>query len=67
MNVRFLCKYNRILLYVLTELGYVLICLVKEKRKCSFENAFVEKSESSTRNKKWLSLKIVLYNQLQQV
>ena len=23
-------------------------CFVKEKRKCSFENAFVEKSKSST-------------------
>ena len=43
-------------MYVLTELGYVLICHVKEKRKkkCSFENAFVEKSESSTRNKNGL-------------
>ena len=31
-------------MYVLTELGYVLICHVKEKRKkkCSFENALVE-------------------------
>ena len=28
------------------------ICQVKEKeKKCSFENALVEKSESSTRNK----------------
>ena len=39
-------------MYVLTELGYVLICQVKEKeKKSSFENALVEKSESSTRNK----------------
>ena len=39
-------------MYVLTELGYVLICQVKEKeKKYSFENALVEKSESSTRNK----------------
>ena len=44
-------------MYVLTELGYVLICQVKEeekklKRSCScFENAVVEKSESSTSNK----------------
>ena len=38
-------------MYVLTELGYVLICQVKEKEKKNFENALVEKSESSTRNK----------------
>ena len=32
-------------MYVLTELGYVLICKVKEKeKKCNFENALVEKS-----------------------
>ena len=38
-------------MYVLTELVYVLICQVKEKeKKCSFENALVEKSKSSTRN-----------------
>ena len=45
-----------ILIYVLTELGYVLICQVKEeeKKKCSFENALVEKSESSRRNKNGL-------------
>ena len=37
---------------VLTKLGYVLICQVKEeKKRCSFENALVEKIESSTRNK----------------
>ena len=34
--------------YVLTELGYVLKCYVKEKIKCSFENGLVEKRESST-------------------
>ena len=46
-------------MYVLAELGYVLMCQVKEKRKkCSFVNALVEKSESSTRNKKWLSRRI---------
>ena len=44
-----------ILVYVLTELEYVLICQVKEKeQKCSFKNALVEKSESSTRNKNGL-------------
>ena len=32
----------------MTELGYVLKCYVKEKRKCSFENVLLEKSESST-------------------
>ena len=49
-------------MYVLTEVGYVLICHVKEKRKkkCSFENALVEKSESSTRNKNWISRRIVI-------
>ena len=41
-------------MYVLTELEYLLICQVKEKKKCSFENALVEKSESSTRNKNGL-------------
>ena len=43
------------LMHVLTELGYVLICKVKEKqKKKSFENALVEKSESSTRSKNGL-------------
>ena len=42
-------------MYVLTGLGYVLICQVNEReKKCSFENALVEKSESSTRNKNGL-------------
>ena len=42
-------------MYVLTELGYVLMCQVKEERKkYSFENALVRKSESSTRNKNGL-------------
>ena len=42
-------------MYVLTELGYVLICQIKEKeKKCSFGNALVEKSESSRRNKNGL-------------
>ena len=42
-----------ILIYVLTKLGYVLICHVKEeeKKNYSFENALREKCESSTRNK----------------
>ena len=31
-----------ILLYILTEFGHVLKCYVKNKRKCSFENAVVE-------------------------
>ena len=35
-----------ILLYVLTEVRYVKL----KKKKCSFENSLVEKSESSTRN-----------------
>ena len=35
--------------------GYVLICQVKEEeKKSSFENALVEKSKSSTRNKNGL-------------
>ena len=38
-------------MYVLAEVGYVLICQVKEKnKKGSFENTLVEKRESSTRN-----------------
>ena len=53
-------------MYVLTELGYVLICHVKEKRKkkCSFENALVEKSESSTRNKNGLVEGLLLFSTL---
>ena len=35
-------------LYVLAELGYVLSVILKEERKCIFENALVEKSESPT-------------------
>ena len=43
-------------MYGLTELGYVLKCQVKEKeKKCSFENALVEKSKSLTRNKNSLA------------
>ena len=51
-------------MYVLIELGYVLICHVKEKRKkkCSFENAPVEKSESSTRNKNGLVEGLLLFS-----
>ena len=53
-------------MYVLTELGYVLICQVKEKekrkKKCSFENALVEKSESSTRNKNELVKGLLLFS-----
>ena len=50
-------------MYVLTELGYVLICQVKEKeKKCSFENALVEKSESSTRNKNGLVKGLLLFS-----
>ena len=46
-----------ILMHVLTELRYVLICQVTEEEKknqCSFENALVQKSEGSTRNKNGL-------------
>ena len=35
-----------ILFYVLTELGYVLKWYVQEKRKCCFENAFIENSST---------------------
>ena len=53
-------------MYVLTELGYVLICHVKEKRKrkCSFENTLVEKSESSTRNKNGLVEGLLLFSKI---
>ena len=38
-----------------TELGYVFISQVKEEeKKCSFENALIEKSISSKRNKNGL-------------
>ena len=45
-----------ILIYVLAELGYILICQVKEKGKKNvvFENGLVEESKSSTRNKNGL-------------
>ena len=50
-------------MYVLTELGYVLICQVKEKeKKCSFENALVEKSESSTGNKNGIVEGLLLFS-----
>ena len=52
-----------ILLDVLAERGYVLKCHIREKRKYSFENDLVEKSKSSALDK-WLSRRIVLYNQL---
>ena len=42
-------------MYVLTELGYALICKLKrKKKKSSFENALAEKRKSSTRNKSGL-------------
>ena len=53
-----------ILMYVLTELRYVLICQVKEEEKknqCSFENALVQKSEGSTRNKNGLVEGLLLF------
>ena len=50
-------------MYVLTELGYVLICQVKGKeKKCSFENALAEKSESSRRNKNGLAEGLLLFS-----
>ena len=51
MIVRFPFNYIIVIsFYVLTELGYVLSVILKKikERKCSFENALVEKSESST-------------------
>ena len=50
-------------MYVLTELGYGLICQVKEKeKKCSLENALVEKSKSSTRNENGLVEGLLLFS-----
>ena len=50
-------------MYVLIELGYVLICQVDEKeKKCSFENALVEKSKRSTRNKNELGKGLQLFS-----
>ena len=50
-------------MHVLTELGYILICQIKEKeKKCSFENALLEKSESSTRNKTGLVEGLLLFS-----
>ena len=56
-------------MYVLTELGYFLICHVKEKRKkkYSFENALVEKSESSTRNKNGLVEGLLLFSRFYKI
>ena len=55
MIVRALLIYSRDFTCVLKELGYVLICYVKEKEKnVVLKNALVEKSESSTRNKNGL-------------
>ena len=52
--------YSSELMHMLTELGYVLTCQVKEEeKKCSFGNVLVEKSESSTRNKKWI---VIVFN-----
>ena len=34
--------------YVLTEPGYVFKYYIEKERKCSFENAVIEKNESST-------------------
>ena len=48
-------------MYVLTEIRYVLICQEKEK-KCGFENALVEKSQSSTRNKNGLGEGLLLFS-----
>ena len=50
-------------MYVLTEQGYVLICQVEKKeKKCSFENALVEKSKSSPRNKNGLVEGLLLFS-----
>ena len=52
-----------ILIYVLTELGYVLICQVKEKeKKCSFENALVEKSTAQQEIKMDYSKVVIIFN-----
>ena len=51
-------------MYVLTELGYILICQVKEdeKKKCSFETAHVEKSDSSTKIKMDSKRIVIIFN-----
>ena len=56
MIVRVLLVYgSHFNAFVLTELGYVLISKVnEEEKKCSFGNALLEKSKSSTRNKNGL-------------
>ena len=60
MIVRVLLIYSSDFNVCTDRLGYVLICQVREKKKCSFENAHVEKSEISTRNKKRISRRIVI-------
>ena len=54
MTVRVFLVYKVISMYVLADVAYVLICQVKKKKICGFENALVEKGESSTRNKNGL-------------
>ena len=54
--------WSPFVLHVLTELGYVLKCQVKEEKKCSFENALVEKSENSTRNKNGLVEGLIIFS-----
>ena len=48
MIVRFLLIYNTNFILCTGKARICFECYVKEKRKCSFENALVEKSESST-------------------
>ena len=44
-----------ILMHILPELGYVLICQVKKKEEnIDFESTLVDSSESATRNKNGL-------------
>ena len=48
MIVRCLLIYNSNLILCTDRARIWFKCYVKEKRKCSFENALVEKSKSST-------------------
>ena len=49
-------------MYVLTELGCFDLSSKEKEKKCSFENALVEKSESSTRNKNGLVEGLLLFS-----
>ena len=57
ISIMFLIHVKVILLYVLTELGYALICQVTEKRKCSFEMLWEKRAKAHLEIIKFLVIK----------